>query len=438
MNDRMYTGILEATRLTRAGHLLAATAAIQRALGGVTVPSAATGTSSPSADTAGTRVPLVIDVVPEAVEITGAQGYSRAQPAAEAPVDEPSAEAEERVTVMPGVSGSFMDFVERLRREGIARGARGLTTPSEPVPAQNPDVVPEGGKFVTASYTNQAGTRAYKLYIPSGYQGQALPLIVMLHGCTQTPDDFAAGTRMNALAEEHPCLVAYPAQASGANVSRCWNWFNAADQQRDQGEPSLIAGITHQVISTYAVDPQRVYIAGLSAGGAMAAIMGVTYPDLYTAIGVHSGLPPAAAHDLPSAFAAMQQGRVANHPPGVPGAVASSAIVPTIVFHGDGDTTVHPCNGEQVVAHWRTIMAATGTNLATQVQRGQAPEGHAYTCTRHQNASGQVILEQWLVHGAGHAWSGGSPNGSYTDPKGPDATQEMRRFFFAHARRPSH
>jgi poly(hydroxyalkanoate) depolymerase family esterase len=239
----------------------------------------------------------------------------------------------------------------------------------------------------------------------------------MLHGCTQSPDDFAAGTRMNFLAEERNCFVVYPEQPSVANQSKCWNWFRPGDQQRDGGEPSLIAGITRQIMRDYSVDPKRVYVAGLSAGGAAAAIMATTYPDLYAAVGIHSGLVCGAARDLPSALAAMRQGSEAK-------LAGGTLSVPTIVFHGDRDTTVHPANGRRVFEQ-----GGKSSRSKAQVIKGRVPQGHAYTRTVVTDAGGLVVSEHWNVHGAGHAWSGGSPSGSYTDPSGPDATREMLRFF---------
>jgi poly(hydroxyalkanoate) depolymerase family esterase len=225
--------------------------------------------------------------------------------------------------------------------------------------------------------------------------------------------------------------ITYPAQAASANASKCWNWFSPRDQQRGQGEPSLIAGITRQVMRDYAVDPERVYVAGLSAGGAAAAIMGMTYPDLYAAIGVHSGLACGAANDLPSAFAAMRQGEdIVVRGSGIASdALGCRRLVPTIVFHADRDAAVHPCNGDLVIAQSRATMM---TDLQTTVQHGRVPGGHAYSRTVHADARGQAILEQWVIHGAGHAWSGGSLAGSYTDPQGPDAGREMLRFFLEH------
>jgi poly(hydroxyalkanoate) depolymerase family esterase len=399
MNEMM----LEATRLTRANRLTEATALIQRMLRGDTGFGMTTGDDmAPSGSHA-----LIIDGEAETIDET------------------------ERPFPYATTNAPLYDF--RALGDLPYRGKRPFVywrqEWRQPAPVSTPDIVPEGGKFIEAVYANRAGSRAYKLYIPSGYQGQALPLVVMLHGGTQTPDDFAAGTRMNVIAEEQTCLVVYPAQPSHANPAKCWNWFRPDDQRRSRGEPSLIAGITRQVMHDRAVDPQRVYIGGLSAGAAAAAVMGATYPDLYAAIGVHSGLACGAANDLISAFAAMRQGNpVQSCETGDMSAIdADGPTVPTIVFHGDRDTIVHPRNGDRVITRCKRT-----TGWQTKVHRGQVPGGHAYTRTIHTDARGRATLEHWCIHGAGHAWSGGSPGGSYTDPRGPDAAREMLRFFLDH------
>jgi poly(hydroxyalkanoate) depolymerase family esterase len=282
------------------------------------------------------------------------------------------------------------------------------------------------GRFITKSCTNAAGTREYKLYIPGAQHAPALPVVVMLHGCQQGPDDFAAATRMNALAEEFGLIVVYPKQAMSANQSNCWNWFEAKHQHRGDGEPSLIAAITREVIAAYGADAQRVYVAGLSAGGAMAQVMATTYPDVYAAVGVHSGLEYAAAHDVPSAFAAMRGSRRSKRKSRDD---RRAGTVPTIVFHGDNDTTVHPSNGEELIAN--ASASGGGAQHERTVERGQA-SGRAYTRTTYRNADGQPVIEQWLVHGGAHAWSGGSAEGSFSDPAGPDASRAMVRFFLLH------
>jgi len=309
-------------------------------------------------------------------------------------------------------------------------------------PGQRPGVVDEAdalGSFQAHEFSNAVGNRAYKLYVPTRVDANP-PLVVMLHGCTQSADDFAAGTRMNRLAQEHGLLVVYPEQAAQANMSGCWNWFNAQDQVRDAGEPALIAGIVREVAARHNVDPRRIFVAGLSAGAAMAVVLGQAYPELFAGVGAHSGLPYASAHDIPSAMAAMKGGR-GRSGAGLPrsGAASSRAVqhaVPTIVFHGDRDHTVQHDNAvrivEQVSAAFR--QERSGTALTSSTLRATSPAGRSYSRTVHADADGVSRIESWTLHGAGHAWSGGHASGSYTDGSGPDASAEMVRFFMAIAR----
>jgi poly(hydroxyalkanoate) depolymerase family esterase len=286
---------------------------------------------------------------------------------------------------------------------------------------------PDRAEFLSASLRNHAGSREYKIFIPRSYNeasGNVHPLIIMLHGCKQNPDDFASGTQMNEVAEEHGCIVVYPAQSQAKNMSNCWNWFNANDQQRDVGEPSIIADITREAMAKYKIDRTRVYVAGLSAGGAMAAIMGSTYPEIFSAVGVHSGLAVGAAHDVASAFGAMKNGASMSTKKA---RNASLSTRPIIVFHGDNDTTVHPENAKQVIAQF--VGPTHENNLEIVARKNQTSAGRAFSTAAYCNAQGKTIAELWVLHGAAHAWSGGSAAGSYTDTKGPSASREMMRFF---------
>ncbi len=365
MNDQMQAAMAEATRLTRAGRLAEATALIQRTLGGISTP-IGRFTRADVPNEAGVRVVEVTPTLPEPTTQGGTEASPSSQP---------------------------------------------------------------GGKFVDGAYSNTAGTRTYKLYIPRNYTGQAVPLVIMLHGCTQNAVDFAAGTSMNMFAEGKTFLVAYPEQVSSANNSKCWNWFQPADQQRGMGEPSLIAGITRQIMNSYHVDINRVYVAGMSAGGAMAVIMAVTYPDLYAAVGVHSGLAYRVAHDVRSGIAAMRRGTGQS-------VRQLNTVIPLILFHGDRDTTISPVNADHLLNQWlqATNPEQEKSIYSTRVEQGQVVGGRAYTRSIYHNVNGQVIAEKWLVHQAGHGWSGGSSDGSFTDPKGPNASAELLRFFAEHSR----
>jgi poly(hydroxyalkanoate) depolymerase family esterase len=414
MTSDFSTAMRRATELVRGRNVLEATRLIQRALSG-------RGRADPSGD-APPESPRLIAPPPgashaaEAVEPSRREARTAAAP--ETPAEAPTVQRVRR---------PLGEVLKLLRQADLPRFGGGRA-PMPASPKARPIPAPDGAAYLTRTFANEAGSRDYKVYVPSNANGRALPLIVMLHGCTQNPDDFALGTGMNRLAEEHGFIVAYPGQPASANPSACWNWFSLAHQMRDQGEPSIIAGVTRAVVAEFSVDPARVYVAGLSAGGAMAAIMSATYPELYAAAGIHSGLPYGAAADLPSALAAM---RGAKSPAGATGKnrpKGPRGRVRTIVFHGGNDKTVDPSNAEAILADLRAGL----TDHAHESHEGIAG-GRAYKRTVVSDASGVPHVERWAVEGLGHAWSGGSPEGSFTDRQGPDASREMLRFFLATA-----
>lgn len=320
------------------------------------------------------------------------------------------------------------EVLQRLRegnlRVGLAGRLPGFHLPG-PIQARSSHPIPEGAHFVSRSFACPAGTRTYKLYVAASAADRPRGLVVMLHGCKQNPDDFAAGTNMNAVAETHGLLVAYPAQAASANASSCWNWFNPTDQGRGAGEPSILAGITRDLMSEFALAREQVFVAGLSAGGAMAVVMGETYPDLYSAIGTHSGLPYKSANDVMSAFAAMRGETGPGSRATVRYAPENQPVVRVIVFQGSADPTVNPTNANR-------ILDTAGRRLGPgMTETGSAAGDLTYTRSVYPGPNGGPAAELWLIEGAGHAWSGGHPAGSYTDPRGPNASAEMVRFFLS-------
>lgn len=383
MKNPIARGMSRATALTRAGKLNEATALIQSLL----QPTAAPGGH---------------EVEPHEGVIEGT--FTRLDGTGSAP------KAPKPGTATRRARKGLGDTLRDLSRGGMPRNGMPVTPPKG---------LPEGAQFLSLTHNGAQGSRDYRLYVPAVRPEGPVPLVVMLHGCTQSPEDFANGTGMNDLAEEFGCLIAWPSQPQGANMNRCWNWFRPEDQSRGLGEPALIAGLVGDVLRGHDTDPARVYVAGLSAGGAAAAIMGATYPEVFAAVGVHSGLPVGAARDMPSAFAAMRGG--------APGAAVRGAA-PAIVFHGLADTTVHPGNGTAVITQALAGRSATKSVRLDGVSDG----GRSYRLTRHHHSDGRTMAEHWEIDDVGHAWSGGRPSGSYTDPQGPDASREMIRFFLQH------
>ena len=386
----------EALRLTRDGRLIEATALIQQSLGGSGLPAPASS--------------VLAEILRSHRD---GSPHSAPQPGllqANGP-PQPSGLLDTLQARLPvGLPAGFPDNSTFVRLAGSEAAAA----------ARAP-----GGEIRHLTHVDAAGARTYDLYIPTGYTGEPVPLVVMLHGGTQDAIDFAAGTRMNDYAEQHTFIVAYPEQSVAANSGRYWNWFRPEDQRRDDGEPAILAGITSQIMSDFAIDRARVYIAGFSSGGAMAAVMAATYPDLYAAAGIHSGLAYAAAHDLPSAFDAMQSG----------GRAGPNIDVPVIVFHGDRDTIVAPVNAERLIAS-RTAASSGfesgGGRRVFPMIYEEDSLGPRQSRRIYRAVDGSVVAEKWIVHGGSHAWFGGSTVGSHTDPQGPDASAEMVRFFLDH------
>lgn len=272
--------------------------------------------------------------------------------------------------------------------------------------------IPEGAVFERRHHSGPHGARNYHLLLPSDTDAPVRGLILMLHGCTQSPEDFAAGTRMNDHADRHGLIVAYPEQARSHNASLCWHWFRPADRSRSGGEAALLADLAATVARKHGVPPGRVFAAGLSAGGAMAAILAQTHPEVFAAAGVHSGLAPGSASDVISAFGAMR---------GDPAPDAEPLNAPAIIFHGSADSTVAPVNAGRLAGPLAEAVPLTGEAA-----------GRRYDVLRARNAGGHPV-EVWRIEGAGHAWSGGDAERSYANPEGPDASAEMVRFFLEQA-----
>lgn len=345
-------------------------------------------------------------------------------PASDAPATPPAASFPLSLTALPAAALA----APRGQLDDVIRLLSGRPRPSD-APTTLP--LPEGAAWLARRFEVEAGARDYRLYVPATLDGPPRGLVLMLHGCTQNPEDFALGTGMNAMAEQERFIVAYPEQPQAQNANRCWNWFRPDDQRRGGGEPAILAGLAQALAAEHAVPHGRIFVAGLSAGGAMAAVLGEAYPDLFAAVGIHSGVACGSARDARSALAAMRGLVAAGGPSGVDGPR-------TIIFQGDADTTVHPSNATRLVVRavgegasgaWDT-RAVGGRTVTRSVTRGTAPdsgEGDG------DSAGTGREVELWMIEGAGHAWAGGNPAATYAEAEGPDASAEMVRFFLATA-----
>ena len=488
----------QATNMVRNGNLMEATQAIQKALAGGTTAAADTP-AAPTANTAKPKraksawrngaaaaaadvqdaVVIERGTAPRATRAAEAPHTTPITPTAPAapvvpPIDiealqesamQTAREAMEAFSSLPGMSGmpdlsnlpgmpdlsslsslsglSGSTLGDSLKKQG-ARKPKKAKQPKHakqakarvPTVPELPELPELPGSFDHVAIEHAGVDQSYRLFVPpSAANGKPMPLVLMLHGCTQNPDDFATGTGMNQAAAEAGALVVYPAQLRNANPNACWNWFTPEHQQRGGGEPDLLVEMVRDVMARHPVDPQRIYVTGLSAGGAMASLLGREYPELFAAVGVHSGLQAGAANNMMGALSAMKSG--AKGLPKVAAAAKPGDVPALIVFHGDADATVSPRNGEQLVES--AVQQLGGDSVKSETLQGQSPAGQAYTRTlfhvpaaQSKGDANDVRIEQWTLHGAGHAWSGGAANGSHTDPRGVSATQEMLRFFLEH------
>lgn len=365
MTTQKPLNMAEITRLMRAGQLSEATQAIQANLGGASLPTASLPTGG----------------LP-----TGGPPDGAAMPA----------------TKGAGFAGGLMDA---LRKGGLAGGT---TAP--------PLTLPDGASWTSRTHQAAGETRDLRLYVPASLADGQAPagLLLLLHGCTQDPDDFARGTGIFEAAEQNRIIVVAPEQSARSNMNRCWNWFETRHGARDSGEAAFLTDLTRTIAHEFAVPPDLRFAAGLSAGGAMAVTLGSVFADDFGAVACHSGLPNGAAGDMSGAFQAMSQGGSDS---------AAGVGCRLFVLHGSTDTTVSPRNADAVVR--QALRRQTGL---VQRRADSRMADRAVRITRYRDTEGALRVQEWRINGLGHAWSGGAAEGSHTAP-GPSATQAMMAFF---------